>query len=148
MDPVSVRYVRAALLWLVPGFVLGGLMLADELAPGTWRVWFAPTHGHMLFVGWFFQFAIGVAYWLLPRRRLPGRPRGYDERVATAGIVTLNAGLLLRSIAEPAGRMGHSGPLFDWVLALAALLQLAAALIVVAQLWGRVTARQRRTETR
>ena len=53
------------------GFVIGGLMLVDRAIPGDWRAWMSPSHGHMLFVGWFLQFALGIAYWLLPRKRQP-----------------------------------------------------------------------------
>src|ERR687898_1455118 len=106
MDPVSVRLVRASLLWLVAGFTLGALMLSDALVPGDWRLWFAPTHGHILFVGWFLQFAVGVAYWLLPRRRSTERPLGYGERSALLAVGALNLGLVLRIVAEPAERTG------------------------------------------
>jgi hypothetical protein len=53
MDPVSVRMVRAALGWLMLGVLLGALLLVDRQAPGSWRRWFSPTHGHILVVGWF-----------------------------------------------------------------------------------------------
>lgn len=62
MDRLSVIMVRSALLWLVAGIVVGGLMLVDRAIPGDWRAWLAPSHGHMLFVGWFLQFALGIAY--------------------------------------------------------------------------------------
>jgi len=142
MDPVSVRLVRASLLWLVAGFTLGALMLSDALVPGDWRLWFAPTHGHILFVGWFLQFAVGVAYWLLPRKRTPERPFGYHERPAFAAFGLLNAGLLLRVLAEPPDRVGNGGDLVDWVLAVSAILQLAAIIIVASQIWPRVVPRR------
>jgi len=77
MDRLSSLAIRLSLVWLLLGVAVGGLMLTDRAAPGTWRLWAAPTHGHVLFVGWFLQFAIGVAYWLLPRRRSATRPLGY-----------------------------------------------------------------------
>jgi hypothetical protein len=144
VDRVSVYYTRAALVWLVAGVALGALMLSDGLLAGDWRNWFAPTHGHMLFVGWFLQFAVGVAYWLLPRQRMPERPLGYDERLALVGLLLLNTGLLLRVGAEPADRMGYEAGT-DYVLATSGLLQLAAVLIIVWQLWGRLRPRAART---
>jgi hypothetical protein len=119
-------------------------MLADGLLAGDWRSWFAPTHGHMLFVGWFLQFAVGVAYWLLPRQRMPERPLGYDERLAMAAMLLLNAGLLLRVLAEPSDRMGYDAGA-DLTLAVSGLLQLAAVLVIVWQLWGRLRPRPTRT---
>lgn len=149
MDPVSVRMARTALLWLVVGVALGGLMLADALVPGAWRRWFSPTHGHILFVGWFLQFAVGIAYWLLPRRRAPERPLGYNERTAQAGYLLLNGGLLLRIVAEPLQRTGSDAALLDWVLLASAMLQLAAVALVALQLWRRIIPRraQRGPET-
>lgn len=141
MDRVSILYTRAALVWLVAGVVLGALMLSDDLLPGDWRLWFSPTHGHMLFVGWFLQFAIGVAYWLLPRKRNTALPYGYNERMATAGIVLLNLGLGVRVVAEPLGRAGHDNTAQDLALALSAILQLAAVLIIAAQIWKRLIPR-------
>jgi hypothetical protein len=144
VDRVSLFYTRAALVWLLAGVALGALMLSDGLVAGDWRSWFAPTHGHMLFVGWFLQFAVGVAYWLLPRQRTAERPLGYDERPALVGVLLLNAGLLLRVLAEPTDRMGYDAGV-DYVLAASGLLQLAAVLIIVRQLWGRLRPRPART---
>lgn len=142
MDPVSVRLVRASLLWLVSGFTLGALMLSDALVPGDWRLWFAPTHGHILFVGWFLQFAVGIAYWLLPRKRTPERPFGYHEPSAFAAFGLLNAGLLLRVLAEPPNRVGNGGGLVDVVLAASAVLQLTAIIIIASQIWPRIVPRR------
>lgn len=141
MDPISVRMVRAALIWLAIGFVFGGLMLADSSLPGDWRAWFAPTHGHVLFVGWFLQFAVGIAYWLLPRKRTDDSPLGYNERAAFLSFVILNTGLILRVIAEPGPRVGYLTSIVDEVLIASALAHIGAIGIVVVQLWRRVIPR-------
>jgi hypothetical protein len=142
MDSVSVRLSRTALLWLVLGFALGALMLSDHLVPGTWQSWFSPTHGHILFVGWFLQFAVGVGYWLLPRKRSSELPLGYREDVALAAYLLLNAGLVLRVIAEPLQRDGHDAALLDWLLAASSALQFAAIAIIAVQLWHRILPRR------
>jgi hypothetical protein len=116
-------------------------MLTDRALPGQWRLWMAPSHAHMLFVGWFLQFAVGVAYWLLPRRRSTERPLGYWERAAYVAVIALNLGLVLRIIAEPAERTGNESDGTLVLLIASALLQVAAALIFVTQLWPRVAAR-------
>jgi len=142
MDPLSALMLRAALLWLLAGAVIGGAMLTDRVLPGEWRLWMAPTHAHILFVGWFLQFAIGVAYWFLPRRRSPQRPLGYAERAAFLAIAALNAGLILRVIAEPAECIGLANEATLTLLAASALLQVVAIAVFVAQLWPRVAARR------
>ena len=141
MDRLSSAMLRTALLWLLAGFIVGGAMLADRALPGDWRLWLAPSHAHMLFVGWFLQFAIGVAYWLLPRKRSPQRPLGYDERLAWAAVAALNLGLILRIAAEPAERTGRESDLTLALLLASAALQVAAATIFVTQLWPRVAPR-------
>lgn len=138
MDRLTSVMVRASLVWLLSGVTLGGLMLADRAVPGNWRAWAAPTHGHILFVGWFVQFVIGVAYWLFPRRRGPGRPLGYREGLAFVAVILLNLGLVLRVIAEPVERAGHDG---DWTLSVliaSSSLQVLAIATFVTELWPRV----------
>jgi hypothetical protein len=141
MDPLSSVMLRAALTWLLAGFVIGAAMLTDRALPGQWRLWMAPTHAHILFVGWFLQFAVGVAYWLLPRRRSTERPLGYRERAAYLAFVALNLGLVLRIIAEPA-ELANDATLA--LLGASALLQVAATLVFVIQLWPRVGPRPMR----
>lgn len=115
-------------------------MLTDRAFPGPWLL-LAPSHAHMLFGGWFLQFAIGVAYWLLPRKRLPTRRLGYAERPAWAAAIALNLGLLLRVIAEPIERGGWGSAATLLLLALSALLQVMAIAIFVTQLWPRLAPR-------
>lgn len=141
MDPLSSVMLRASLTWLLAGFVIGAAMLTDRALPGQWRLWMAPSHAHMLFVGWFLQFAVGVAYWLMPRRRSTERPLGYGERAAYLAVAALNLGLVLRIIAEPVERTRLESNVTLALLSASALLQLAAALVFVAQLWPRVAAR-------
>lgn len=130
--------VKAALAWLLVGVVIGGLMMVDRAVPGNWRLWMMPTHGHMLFVGWFVQFALGIAYWLLPRKRSPERPVGYRETPAFVGVAFLNLGMALRVAGEPFERTGHASDLTLTVLGVSAILQVAAVMIFVSQLWPRI----------
>jgi hypothetical protein len=144
MDRLSSVMVRVALVWLVTGVIVGGAMLSDGFLPGDWRLWFGSTHPHMLFVGWFLQFTLGVAYWLLPRRRSTARPLGYDQSLAFAAVIGLNLGLVLRVIAEPLERSGRASEATMIILGLSALAQVVATLIFVAQLWARAAARPNR----
>ena len=144
MDRLSVIMARSAFVWLAAGVALGGLMLNDRIVPGDWVAWALPAHMHMLLVGWFLQFALAIAFWLLPRRRVPARPLGYDERAALAAAVALNLGLALRIVAEPLERAGHVSAGTTLVLAVSALLQIAAVLTFVVQLWPRLASRKER----
>ncbi|MCC6312901.1 MAG: hypothetical protein IT337_02720 [Thermomicrobiales bacterium] len=141
MDRLSSLMVRASLVWLLLGVVIGGLMLNDALLPGQWVAWFVPTHAHMLFVGWFLQFVLAIAFWLLPRKRSEAAPQGYNERVAAVAAAALNLGLLLRVAAEPATRAGSGGGWTTVFLAASALLQVGAAVYFAGSLWPRTAAR-------
>ena len=142
MDRLTAVMVRLSLGWLLSGFVIGGLMLVDRAVPGTWRAWAAPSHGHMLFVGWFLQFALGIAYWLLPRKRSSDQPLGYNERISWLGVGALNAGLVLRMLGEPLERMGRGNLVTLLALFASAILQLAAVMVFVLQIWPRMGLRR------
>ena len=135
--------LRASLLWLLAGVIIGAAMLIDRALPGQWVLWMAPSHAHILFVGWFLQFAVGVGYWLMPRHRSTKKPLGYGERTASLAVVALNLGLILRIVAEPVERTGLENAVTLMVLGASGLLQLAA-LVFVTQLWPCVAARPRR----
>jgi heme/copper-type cytochrome/quinol oxidase subunit 1 len=94
-----------------------------------------PTYVHLLAVGWLTQLIFGVAYWMFPRHRAASSP--WSERLGWLAYSCLNAGLVLRAIAE-------SGPLTalrsGWFL-LSALLQLIAGWSFVIATWPRVRGR-------
>jgi hypothetical protein len=93
MPRLSVYFVRASLLYLLVGFTLGGLLLANKgvmISPVIWAL--LPIHIEFALVGWMVQLALGVAYWILPRFAR-GAPRG-KERLAWLAWILLNAGIL------------------------------------------------------
>jgi len=131
MPTLTVRMVRAALLWQGLGFSLGGLVLAEKglgLLPWIWAL--RGAHIHILLMGWLVQLATGVAYWILPRFDAAGS-RG-DERPIWAAYRALNLGVVLAALAGPLG-------LAPLALAAGALYALAGALLV-RHLWRRVLA--------
>ena len=132
--------VRTSLIQLFAGLSLGGLLLANAGLGSPLAVPpLGAVHAHLVFVGWLLQFAIGIAYWLLPRRRTPASPLAYSERVAFTGYVLLNVGLIVRVIVEPAIALGNAS--LGGFLLLSALFQTGAGAIFVAQLWGRARLR-------
>lgn len=138
MDRFSIIAVKTSLIWMLIGFIMGGLMLVDHMVPGNWRAWLLPTHGHILFVGWFVQFVIGIAFWLLPRKRVPELPLGYGEHKAFFALICLNLGLLMRVVAEPLWRDRQEGWWIDSLLAGSSILQVLAIFIFVTQMWPRI----------
>ena len=68
MPRVSVWMIRAALLHLLSGALLGAAYLAFK-AEGWFVILVSHlgTHQEQMLVGWMVQLVIGVAYWILPR---------------------------------------------------------------------------------
>jgi hypothetical protein len=114
---VSRWCVRCALLYLVAGMALGSWMLIQQARGhdpgGTWPV----LHAHILLVGFLLLMIMGVAFWMFPRVQ-GTRPGVIGAWIAFAGV---NAGLLLRVLAQPFVDNGYGQP---WT----ALLELAAVL--------------------
>jgi hypothetical protein len=121
---VSVWLVRAALLHLAGGFVIGALLLAERGVPFAPELWaLRALHVEMLLVGWTMQLVMGVAIWIFPRfalRQAPAR----SAVTAWLVLILLNGGVaLVGAGALVAGR----------------LLEVAAAASFAVHLWRRVT---------
>ncbi|MBK8048977.1 MAG: hypothetical protein IPK16_18795 [Anaerolineales bacterium] len=90
MPRLSVWFVRASLIYLMVGFTLGALLLANKgvfLHPLVWRL--LPAHIELLLMGWVVLLALGVAFWILPRWQTK---RG-NEKPAWAALLLINLGL-------------------------------------------------------
>jgi len=131
MPTLSRWFVRTALAALLLGFGLGAAT-AGSGAGGL----LAPTVIHLLVVGWLTQMVFGVAFWLFPKFAAD-RPRGF-EWLGWVCYGTLNAGLLLRVVAEPIATPGSARAV---ALAASAMLQLAAAVSFAINTWPRLKGR-------
>jgi cbb3-type cytochrome oxidase subunit 1 len=90
-------FIRAALSYLVIGFTLGALILVQKgipLHPAFWQL--LPAHIECLFLGWTPQLAMGMAFWILPRR-LQGAGRG-NEAAAWLAFGLINVGVIMVSV--------------------------------------------------
>ncbi len=91
MPRLSVFAVRLSLCYLLLGFSLGAIMLANKgvpYAPWAWNL--LPAHIDILLFGFIIQLAVGMAYWILPRYR--GGSRG-NETVVWGSLALLNLGI-------------------------------------------------------
>ncbi|HXE57835.1 MAG TPA: hypothetical protein VNK43_07535 [Gemmatimonadales bacterium] len=137
MPPQTRWFLRAALLYLVAALALGVILTlprAVEAHPLLGALW--PTYLHVLVVGWLTQLIFGVAYWMFPRHSA-GRPRG-SAALGWASFWLLNAGLLLRLVAEPWQVLGGQ---VGVVLVASAALQLGAGWAFVLNTWPRIKER-------
>jgi hypothetical protein len=105
-------------------------MLANKglaFAPDLWRL--LPAHIEFLLLGWTMQFAMGIAYWILPRFGAAGI-RG-RESAAWASFILLNAGVLLAGL----GPVFNASPL---LALLGRLAEVGSAAAFVLHAWPRV----------
>jgi len=94
MPKISIWFIRTSLIYLLLGFSAGGLLLFQKgvnLEPGIWLL--LPLHIEWMFIGWIFQLAMGVAFWILPR--FPKPPIRGKETSAILSYFLLNTGMLL-----------------------------------------------------
>jgi hypothetical protein len=132
-------FVRAALVYLVLGLAVGVALAA----PAGVRVpplvlTLAPVYFHLLMVGWVTQLIIGVSLWMFPRG--PGGGASPSSALGWGTFVGLNAGLVLRAVAEPAHALDPRAGWGAW-LAVSALLQWLAGVAYVTAVWPRVRGR-------
>ena len=133
MPRLSQWYVRAAFTYLIMGFTFGALMLANKgvpLHPALWRL--LPAHIEFLSAGWVLQFALGVAFWMLPRF-WHGPPRG-SEIGANLAFFSLNLGLWLVVL-------GTVLALPAVAVTLGRLLELLAVVAFASHIWPRIVPR-------
>jgi hypothetical protein len=127
--------IRAALAYLVAGMAMGSWMLIVQARRGygpgdPWPV----LHTHLLLVGFLLLVIFGVAFWMFPKigGGRPGREAGW------MAFWLLNAGLLLRVLAEPLADRGRGAAAWDVLLGISAVLPALAALAFAVAIWPRV----------
>jgi hypothetical protein len=140
VDRLTSLMLRASFVWLVAGVTIGSAMLAAGPATIPGLGMFRAAHLHMLLVGWLIQFALGVGYWLFPRKRTPDNPLGYRETIGLVSMAALNAGLALRVIFELV-RVQSPGAWTQIGLSASGALQALAIVAFAVQLWPRVATR-------
>ncbi|MFB6347093.1 MAG: hypothetical protein ABEK50_15325 [bacterium] len=90
--------IRLSLGYMLIGFTIGGLMLANKgflILPSV--PLYLPVHIEYMMVGWFIHLIFGVAYWMFPRftpKETGLRPRGF-VRAAWGSLLLLNIGLVI-----------------------------------------------------
>lgn len=140
MPRLSVWAVRAALVHFGAGVTLGAVILAVKGWPAwrpvsppagaPWPWWLLGAHVELVLVGWLVQFALGVAYWILPRRRLGGRPARGREAWAALAIGSVNAGVLAVATGTLAGA--------PWAVVVGRALEAVAVAAFAVHAWPRV----------
>jgi hypothetical protein len=94
MPRQTVWFIRASLLYLLAGFTIGALILAQKGRPYDAGVWLLlPVHIEFLLAGWLLQLVLGMAFWIFPRFGV-GAARGRESWIWVS-FALLNLGILL-----------------------------------------------------
>jgi heme/copper-type cytochrome/quinol oxidase subunit 1 len=118
------------MIYLIIGFTLGSLMLANKglaFDPFIWRL--LPAHIETLLVGCTVQLIMGVAFWILPR--FSHGPRRGNVSLAWIAYWTINLGTLLVSLSP---FTSTSIPL----VLVGRISQFLSALIFILHAWPRI----------
>lgn len=117
MPFLSILIIRTALIYLLIGFTLGGLLLAHKAIPIYPQIWrLLPVHIEMLLMGWMVQLVIGVAFWMLPR--LNTAPIRGNESVVQVSFFCLNWGILcvcLQAFSDKTFALGIMGRILEFI---------------------------------
>ncbi len=135
MPPYARLYLKTAFVYLLLALAVDALALMRVPAPLPWSV-LRPTYWHLFLVGWVTQMIFGAAYWMFPIVGHGPTKRG-DERPVGLAWVLLNAGLVLRTVAEPWQAVARSSWSAGLLLA-AAWLQWLAGLAFTVHIWPRI----------
>lgn len=139
MPTMTRTFIKTALVYALIGTLLSTLWwinLVWPLHPLLGAI--QPTALHMLVIGWLTQLIIGVALWMFPVWS-KSQPRG-PAWLGWTCYGLLNAGLVLRMIAEPLSTR-ERGSVLSGLLICSAVLQVAALWLFAALVWRRVRAK-------
>ena len=132
MTRLSVWTVRAALLYLGAGILLGALMLTQKglpFDPAMLRL--LPLHIEFVLFGWTLQVAMGIAFWILPR--FSQEPRYGNQALGWLAFALLNVGVLCTGL----GQWLSADPA---VALIGRLAEVCAVILFLAHAWPRVKA--------
>ncbi len=134
MPPITRWFIKTALVYFVLALLVDLVIAFQGWLPFSLPALF-PIYIHLLAEGWLTFLIIGVALWMFPKFSRE-QPRG-SERLNWAAYGLLNAGLLLRIIAEPLNT-ANPGGVAGWVLVASAVLQWSGGMAFVVNAWPRV----------
>ncbi len=136
MPPLTRWFVKTAFVYLVLAMIVGLLLAIPSVLQRISGLF--PVYIHLLVFGWLTQLVFGVVFWMFPKYSQE-KPRG-SEALGWWTYGLLNAGLILRGVAEPMQSVQPNLP-GGWLLVISALAQFLAGVTFVVNAWGRVKER-------
>lgn len=140
MPTLSRFFIKTGLSYLLLALASGLLIaLSDGFFLPVEIQTLRPVYFHLFMVGWVTHLIFGVAWWMFPPRS-QANPRGREFPFWIC-YGCLNAGLILRAVAEPLNALGH-GSHWGLLLVFSSILQVSAGWIFVFLLWPRIKGRK------
>lgn len=141
MPLISRTFIKSGMIYFLLSMIAGVLLELGQVGIPA----LLPLFWHMLTLGWITQIIFGVSLWMYPGRK---REEGFRaQKWNWLNFYSLNAGLLLRIIAEPQV-MGNEGGPWDVLLVFSAVLQLTAGIFYLVEIWPRVQSKKERRKRR
>ncbi|MDL1901156.1 hypothetical protein FBR02_10345 [Anaerolineae bacterium CFX9] len=139
MPKLSRWFIKLGMIYLAAALLMGTLLLLQPVTGISSSVQtLRPVYLHFIFIGWVTQIIMGIGYWMFPKYS-KDQPRR-SEKVGWGVLISLNIGLLLRAVGEPAVVLAPQARL-GWVLAAASLLLLLAGWGFIFNTWSRIRER-------
>lgn len=135
MPPLTRWLVKTSFIYLALALIAGLLVELQSAFKLTMLGGLFPVYIHLFVLGWITQLIFGVVFWMFPKYSAE-KPRG-SESLGWWTYTLLNAGLLLRVIAEPI-HSTQPNTISGWLLVISAFIQFLAGLGFVINSWGRV----------
>ncbi len=140
MPLISRLFLKSGLIFFIAALITGlGLQFQSTSTPILF-----PLFWHMLMLGWITQIIMGVSHWMFPGRVREESFR--NQRWLWIAFICLNAGLLLRVIAEPFINT-PSNSVWKVLLAISSVVQFIAVLSYAIEIWPRVKGKKKRIST-
>lgn len=138
MPTLTRWFIKTSFVYLALALTVGVLLAIQAILSLAVLGGLFPIYIHLLVFGWLTQLVFGVVFWMFPKYSAE-LPRG-SESLGWWTYALLNAGLILRAIAEPVQSM-QPNLIAGWTLVVSAGLQLLAGLTFVLNSWNRVKVR-------
>ncbi|SHF33104.1 Cytochrome C and Quinol oxidase polypeptide I [Fodinibius roseus] len=141
MPRLARLFIKTGLIYFLAALILA---LASEVN-GIQFPGLVPLFWHLLMVGWITQIIFGVSMWMFPGRN---REEGFRaQKWGWLTFIMLNAGLLLRAVAEPLNYLSQN-PAWNVLIALSAITQAGAALTYIIEIWPRIQSKEQQRRQR
>ena len=136
MPAITRYFIKSGMIYFFMGIICAFIAELPFVRTGALLL---PVYWHMLVIGWISQIIMGVSIWMFPRTKK--QRQNIESFPAVASFWTLNAGLILRFMAEPFLPF-FQGVMMTTVILISTLLQFAAVILYLIEIWPRVQPRK------